>query len=247
MKPRIYTYKITFEETPYWYWGVHKEKKLGELYLGSPVTHKWMWEFYTPRVQILELFPYTNEGWKEANLVEDRLIWPDLNNPFCLNEACGTYLSIESHKLGGKKAHEVKNEKGKSIQALANIKKIHVEKDEKGRSVHSMKAHKKKDEKGRSLHALEWAKRTQEKIHKEKDELGRSIHAVNTLLKAHDKKDENGKSLHAKKVASITNSQLYQCLETGKISTAGPLARWQKARGIDPKNRVKLTLKTESS
>jgi len=98
-----------------------------------------------------------------------------------------------------------------------------------------MKAHKEKDEKGRSLHALEWAKRTQEKIHKDKDELGRSIHAVNTLLKAHDKKDEDGKSLHAKKVASITNSQLYQCLETGKISTAGPLARWQNARGIDPK------------
>ena len=198
-----------------------------------------MWEFYTPKVQILEVFPYTAEGWKEARLVEDRLIQPNLNSTLCLNEHYGGLMSLGACSAGGLKVHEVKNEEGKSIQALANIKKkkkkIHLEKDKEGRSAHSMKAHKEKDEKGRSLHALEWAKRTQEKIHKDKDELGRSIHAVNTLLKAHDKKDEDGKSLHAKKVASITNSQLYQCLETGKISTAGPLARWQNARGIDPK------------
>jgi hypothetical protein len=56
MTPRIYTYKITFEEIPHWYWGVHKEKNYGEEYLGSPVTHAWMWEFYTPRVQLLEFF-----------------------------------------------------------------------------------------------------------------------------------------------------------------------------------------------
>lgn len=103
MQPRIYTYKITFEEIPHWYWGVHKEKKFRELYLGSPVTHRWMWDFYTPKVQILEFFPNTEEGWKEANLVEDRLIKPDLNNPLCLNEGCGARVSRAAAQRGGQK------------------------------------------------------------------------------------------------------------------------------------------------
>ena len=101
MQPRIYTYRITFEEIPHWYWGVHKEKKYDDGYLGSPITHKWMWEFYTPGVQILEVFPYTDEGWKEALRVEKRLIYPDLNNPLCLNEGCGCSPSLESSRKGG--------------------------------------------------------------------------------------------------------------------------------------------------
>ena len=101
--PRIYTYKVTFEEVPYWYWGVHKEKKYGEIYLGSPVTHRWMWEFYTPEIQVLEVF----EDWEEALRVEKSLIKPDLNNPRCLNEHCGGHLSIESRIKGGNKAAEM--------------------------------------------------------------------------------------------------------------------------------------------
>lgn len=101
MSPRIYTYKITFEGTPYWYWGVHKEKKFGEPYLGSPKTNKWVWDFYRPQIQILEVFPYTDEGWTEARLVERRLIKPDLNNLFCLNERCGGTVSLNVARKSG--------------------------------------------------------------------------------------------------------------------------------------------------
>jgi len=122
MQPRIYTYKITFEEIPHWYWGVHKEKKFNDGYLGSPVTHKWMWEFYTPKIQILELFPFTDEGWREAGLVEGRLIKPNLNNSLCLNESCGLSMSLETSRKNGressKKIHKNKNEEGKSIHAI---------------------------------------------------------------------------------------------------------------------------------
>ena len=111
MQPRIYTYKITFEEIPHWYWGVHKEKRYNDGYMGSPVTHKWMWEFYTPKMQILELFPFTDEGWREANLVEDRLIKPDLNNPLCLNEGCGARVSREASQRGGYKMKGVPKSK----------------------------------------------------------------------------------------------------------------------------------------
>ena len=39
--PRIYIYKITFDEVLYYYYGVHKEKYFNQEYWGSPVTHKW--------------------------------------------------------------------------------------------------------------------------------------------------------------------------------------------------------------
>jgi len=37
-----------------------------------------------------------------------------------------------------------------------------------------------------------------------------------------------------------TNSQKWQCTVTGFISTSGPLSRYQKARGIDPSNRIQI-------
>jgi hypothetical protein len=101
--PRIYTYKVTFEEIPHWYWGVHKESKYEDGYMGSPSTHRWMWDFYTPHLQVLELF----DDWEEALRVEKRLIESDLNNPFCLNENSGGFLSLESCKRGGKKVVEL--------------------------------------------------------------------------------------------------------------------------------------------
>jgi hypothetical protein len=107
MEPRIYTYKITFEEIPHWYWGVHKERKFGEEYLGSPVTHRWMWKFYTPKIQILEFFPYTSKGWKEAGKIEDRLISSDFNNPLNLNEHWGSVISLEQCRKGSQKAKEM--------------------------------------------------------------------------------------------------------------------------------------------
>lgn len=113
--PRIYTYKVTFEEIPHWYWGVHKERKFGEIYLGSPITHRWMWDFYTPHLQILEVFPFTSEGWKEANLVEDRLIIPDLNNPLCLNESFGSIVSLEICKRAGEMGGKTTRERGTGI------------------------------------------------------------------------------------------------------------------------------------
>jgi hypothetical protein len=126
MNPRIYVYKITFEETPDWYWGVHKELRFGEFYVGSPVTHAWKWEFYTPRKQIVQLFEYSAEGFREAKILEDRLILPDLNNPLCLNEALGGAYSLESCSQGGKRASEIlhsrKTEDGKSVQAVSGGK-----------------------------------------------------------------------------------------------------------------------------
>ena len=101
--PRIYTYKITFDEVPYYYYGVHKEKYFNEEYWGSPYTHKWCWEFYTPKKQILEIFPFTDEGWLEAQEVEKKLIRPFYYvDKWCLNEFCGGEISLGCLIKGGK-------------------------------------------------------------------------------------------------------------------------------------------------
>ena len=102
--PRIYIYKITFEEVLYYYYGVKKERWYDEEYWGSPVTHKWCWELYTPEKQILELFDYTDEGYVEAQGVEKRLIKPVYNtDKWCLNRNCGGLISPEMSSYGGKK------------------------------------------------------------------------------------------------------------------------------------------------
>jgi len=111
--PRIYLYKITFEEVPYYYYGVHKEKYFNEEYWGTPITHKWCWEFYTPKKQILQYFDFTDKGWVEAQEVEGRLIRPVFNtDKWCLNESCmGIYSLVQKSKagkIGGKKIAEEK-------------------------------------------------------------------------------------------------------------------------------------------
>ena len=142
--PRIYTYKVTFEEIPNWYWGVHKERYYQDDYLGSSVTHKWMWDFYTPHLQVLEVFPNTDEGWEKAVKVEKRLIMPDLHNPLCLNEACGAFYSLETLRqaaaLGGKASAQMKDENGKSIISLKGATATHSKKDVDGKSIVAKKA-----------------------------------------------------------------------------------------------------------
>ena len=97
MKPEIYLYKITFDEVPYFYWGCHKEKKAGEHYFGSPVTHAWVWEFYTPRKEILQIF----DSWENAQQIEEKVIKNFLDDPLCLNEHCGGKISLAQRRKGG--------------------------------------------------------------------------------------------------------------------------------------------------
>ena len=43
-----------------------------------------------------------------------------------------------------------------------------------------------------------------------------------------------------RKASKIVNSQKWECLETGFISTAGGLSRYQKKRGIDTSKRRRI-------
>ncbi len=205
MNPRIYTYKITFEEVPHWYWGVHKEREYGEEYWGTPVTNRRFWEWYTPRKQILEVFEVNEEGWKEANTVEDRLIRPDLNNPLCLNEGIGGFVSLRVLRENNKIIHKEKTSEGKSAHAVRSGKKaaekIFAEKNEEGKSKHAVRrghlggtaTHSKKDEDGKSLHN----KKLNQRLHAEKTPDGKSAFAQKKARKQHGIKNEEGKSILA--------------------------------------------------
>jgi hypothetical protein len=234
--PRIYLYKITFEEVPYYYYGVHKEKRYGEYYMGSPVTHKWCWELYTPKKQILELFDYTDEGWIEAQEVEKRIIKPFYQtDKWCLNENCGGLLSLEtcinSGKINGKKIKEL------GIGVHGRTKEQMTEDGIKGGKIGGKKA----KELGVGIHGLspeqiiENAKKSGKIGGPKSYELGLGVHG-----RTKEQMSENGK-IGGKIGSKITNSQKWMCLETGYVSTSGPLARYQNKRGIDTTKRIQMS------
>jgi hypothetical protein len=288
MQPRIYTYKITFEEVPYWYWGVHKEKKFGELYLGTPVTHRWMWEFYTPKIQILEFFANTDEGWKEALDVEERIIRQDLNNPLCLNEACGgkTSLAIrrqtgienvekkrglfgrtpEQHSADSQKAGleggkvVLENQLGMFNPDYYKSDKYYEDRRRGGGSnvingTGFLNPEYLESDKRKELHRRLGSARGAENV---ANKTGFCAPGVSRLggLAVSEKHRENGTGffdpdfasemgkiggkIGGKKGIKTTNSQRWQCTVTGKVAPPGALTIYQKARGIDPSNRIRI-------
>lgn len=247
--PRIYTYKITFEEVPYYYYGVHKEKKYDEEYWGSPYTNKWCWELYTPKKQILEIFDYNSEGWLKANLVEDRLIKPFYNtDKWCLNENCGGVISLEILKetgiKNGKKQGKLNYENRIGFFALTKEEKKEIGK----------KSGTKNYQEGIGLASISKEKRSA--IGKKAVEKNKK-NKVGIFALTKEQMSENGRknglnhkknktgffkmSLEEKReVCKKINNQKWKCLETGYITTPGPLTRYQKSREIDITKRIMI-------
>lgn len=257
MQPRIYTYKITFEEVPYYYYGVHKEKVFDEEYWGTPYVNKWCWELYTPKKQILELFDYSDKGWLEANLVEDRLIRPFYQTDnYCLNESCGGRVSLKILQKNGERA-------GKVYGKISYENKLGIFSltDEERRLVCS-KAGKKSAEMQRKNQMGFYALTMEDRI--ENGRKGGTISGNNNKKnktgfcgRSKEQMSEDGrkagKTCYEKKVgifaktkeelsaqAAKVNSQKWMCLETGFITNAGTLSRYQKARGIDITQRIRI-------
>ncbi len=221
--PRIYLYKITFEEVSYYYYGVHKEKYFNEEYWGSPITNKWCWELYTPKKQILELFDFTDEGWLEANKVEQRLIKPVLNDKWCLNEGCGGVFSFKASSEAGKRgsAKNKENKVGifsmtKKQQSLAG-KKSYESRIKNGTDGLLKLTKEERQEMGSKMGKITY-------------ELGLGIHSLTK-----EQKSEAGK-----KGIRATLSQKWMCLETGYITNAGALTTYQRKRKIDTSKRKRI-------
>jgi hypothetical protein len=249
MNPRIYTYKITFEEVPYYYYGVHKEKNFNEEYWGSPKTNKWCWELYTPKKQILEVFEYSNNGWIKATEIETELIKPVYNNDiWCLNDNCGGNLSLEARSRNGKKGARKNKEQKTAIFGLTKNqrKEIGLNTYEKKVGIHTLTS-KQRSEYGKigakisKGNLIGFFSLTSEQI-KENAKKG-GLKSVKNKVGVHSltktQLSECGKK-GGKKGAKAVNAQKWQCLVTGYVSTPAGLSRYQKARGIDISERKRI-------
>lgn len=212
-RPRIYTYKITFEEVPYYYYGFHKEKKFGEYYMGSPKTHKWAWDFYIPKIQILQIFEYNDEGFNQAQEVEKRLIKPFYKtDPLCLNESCGGNMSLKVRQKGGRKTGDIY---GKINGNLTYKLKTGVHGRSKEKMVEdAIKAGQRAYELGVGAFG-----RTKEQWRKDSQKAGR---------------------IGGKKGGKAVSSQQWQCTVTNYVSTPAGLSIYQRSRGIETSNRIRI-------
>ena len=268
--PRIYIYKITFEEVLYYYYGVHKERKYNEYYMGSPVTHKWCWDFYTPKKQILEVFPFTDNGWMEAQEVEKRIIKLVYDtDKWCLNENVGGQISLNVCRKNG---NNTKNNKSgifslskedwskNSKKAVEKSHKIQREYktgffNSKLQSELGKRGGTKTKERGVGIFAIspeEKSRLSREIGLKMRDDKKGIFSLTKEQLSENALKNkERGigmfslsqeqKSAIGKKNGRNTGKQRWICLETGHITTPGPLTLYQRAKGIDTSKRKRIT------
>lgn len=237
MQSRIYVYKITFIEVPYYYYGLHKEKYFNEEYWGSPVTHKWVWNFYTPEKQILQFFDFTDDGWIEAQEIERRLIKPVYNkDKWCLNEHCGGNFSLNIRRKNGEKIAKIHKELEIGLYGLTTSQR----KENSKRMVKQKRGCHKLSKEDRVIRAKKRAKIDLENnrgIYQNLSENGKKGAEVNL---------KNGTGLFAftseyrSKITKKTNSQKWQCTVTGYITNAAALSNYQNHRGIDTSNRIKI-------
>jgi hypothetical protein len=256
--PRIYIYKITFEEVPYYYYGVHKEKYSNEEYWGSPETHKWMWDFYTPKKQILQFFDFTDEGWVEAQEVETRLIKPFFNTDrWCLNESCGGKVSLKVLRETGNKCYEL----GLGVHSLT--KEQRSENGKRTGKIYGKKGGERAYQLGIGVHG-----RTKEQMSEDGKRGGKKSYELKIGIHGRTKEQmiENGRkcgnrtyelgiAIHGQSKEKMTEngrrggkiggkktgSQKWMCLETGFITNAGALSNYQKKNGIDTTKRVRVS------
>jgi hypothetical protein len=268
--PRIYIYKITFEEVPYYYYGAHKEKYFNEKYWGSPVTNKWCWELYIPKKQILQFFDYTDDGWLEAKEIENMLIKPFYQSDrWCLNENCGGIISLDILRKSGKIGYKNGLSKITTEQRREIAKKVAAKNKENKTAIFGMCDEKRREigrksgyktqELGVGIHALTKEQR------REIGKLSGKNHFKNktacfsitpekrkeAIKKSHETSKKNKTGIYAitkeerkensRKASKKTNSQKWECLETGYITTSAGLTHYQKKRKIDTSKRKRIS------
>jgi len=225
--PRIYIYKITFVDTPYYYYGAHKEKKFNEYYMGTPVRHKWCWKLYEPKKQILEFFEFNDAGWLEAQQIEKRIIKQFYNkDKWCLNENCGGKFSIKHQQEAGRKGGLGHKQNGTGFFKLTKEERIELSKEcgKKGGT--------KTKELGVGIFSLtpEEKSTVSKRAGKKVKELGVGIFS-RTLEQISEDCKKGGKK---------TNAQKWKCLKTGYVTNPGALTIYQRNRGIDTSKRVRV-------
>ncbi len=144
--------------------------------------------------------------------------------------------------LGAKKAHQNRDEQGRSITGVKGAKKLHERKDETGKSVVAVKAGRvggRSGLNGDENYLKQRATKGGRKLHEEKDENGKSLRNVKLNEKLHAEKNENGKSFLGVENGRRLNSQLWESTIDGFKGNAGNVAQHNQRNGWNPKAKVR--------
>lgn len=119
-------------------------------------------------------------------------------------------------------------DKWSSDRARKSVQKVHSRKNSEGKSILGVNNGKKN------------AARMNEVLHSKKDSKGRSLQGVLASERLHSERDSQGRSIRGLCLAENTNIQQWRCTVTGYISNPGALTNYQRAKGIDTKNRERV-------
>lgn len=166
-------------------------------------------------LQSMEYDYYCMSGWEKSYLVGP---WEYLLSTFV--HLCSTHSKRNNEKI-----HSVKDELGRSVQGVRNAAKLNHSLDETGKSLNAVKGGELSKQLGVGVHG-----RSKEQMIEDGKTGGTITKQQGLGIFAPGQQQAGGNAV---------SKQRWQCTVTGKVSAAGPLTGYQKARGIDPANRIR--------
>jgi hypothetical protein len=158
-------------------------------------------------------------------------------NPHFANQAYQTSTKFRGNSETAKKANASRTPEQRSeASRKANASRTPEQRSESARKRQANKTPEQRSEAVRKANASRTPEQRSEAIRKvwtsrtpeQRSEISKKANASRTP-------EQRSKG------ARVTSSQRWQCTQTGHISNAGGLSTYQKARGIDTSNRVRLS------
>lgn len=134
---------------------------------------------------------------------------------------------LKKRRENGRKSAEIAKIKKTGIYALTPEQKS--EGGKKGGKISGKKSY----ELGIGIHGMTFEEKS---IRSKKNGLKHKENKTGVCGRSKEKMSEDGK-----KGGSISGNQKWKCTETGFITNAGNLTKYQRARGIDTTNRVRIS------
>lgn len=173
----------------------------------------------------------------EAQEIEKRLIKPVYNNDkWCLNQHCGGNFSLETRRKNGKNTAEIHKQLKIGLYGMTTEQR----QENSRKMVNERRGCHKLSKEERSIISKNVAKINLE------NKSGLYENLTKNGKKGAEVNRKNGTGLfsftyeYRSEITKKTNSQKWKCTITGYVSNPGALSNYQKHRGIDTSNRIKI-------
>jgi len=235
---QYYTFRVLFADGTFYYARKTSHSELPpecDGYYGTPVTHKAKWETTIHCKDEIVLY----QTFEEMAVAETALIRPHLDNPLCLNECCGGWLSLDKITQIGK--DNVRLKRGwfsiSTEQRREIGKEVGSRMKEEQKGIFGMTREEKRElgirngerckTTGTGVCSLSPERRTEIGLNVFERKLG--VHALTT----EERQNNARKASMQKWISTHPDFEPY-------VSTAAGLSHWQRARGIPVSYRKKL-------